>query len=85
MAPVDTPSANCFSCPRDFTAAQMHYAVVQVSKHRHVVVEYSGTTTMLAGNMPCFKTVSEPLRWIEAADLAHKLTNDRRQNEKTFI
>jgi hypothetical protein len=61
----------------------MHYAVVQVSKHRHVVVQYAGTTTALHGDNPTFVTVSAPMKFSDAAELAKTLTAKRLRNKVT--
>lgn len=76
MKPVETPSSDIYQVPRDFSANKMHYGVVQVSKHRHVVVQYSGTTSA-PEYLPCFVIVSEPLKFSEACDLAKELTEKR--------
>ena len=79
MTPFEQPSNNGYSIPRDFPQEKMHYAAVQISKHRYVVVKYAGTTTRLYGELPTFVTVSKPMSFLEAAELAQKFTLERIQ------
>lgn len=72
------PKETCFSVPPEQVSREdLHYATVQVSKHRHVVVEYDGRFLQSILN---FRTVSEPMRYLEACELAEQLTLKRRKN-----
>lgn len=76
MKPTTNPRNNIYTQPRNYSANCMHYAIIQVSKFRYVVAEYSGSS-LTENKLPEFITVTEPLSYPEAKTVADKLTNAR--------
>lgn len=69
----EDPCDCCYIIPLDEKSRDLHYITVQVSKHRHVVAEFRGKTMDTLG----FKVVSDPMRLLDAIDLAKELTKKR--------
>lgn len=70
---IQTPSENIYIRPKDFKEEDLHYAIVQVSKYRYVVLEYQGSLS----NIIDWKIVSKPMSHLNAIDLAKSLKNKR--------
>lgn len=71
------PKSDIWIIPRDYPADCMHYVVVQVSRHRHVVAEYRGGIHQSYGVLPHFEVVSAPMRFVDAELKAVELRESR--------
>lgn len=78
---VDQPRSVATEVPVDHPRECMHYAVVRISKYRHIVAEYRGPVPRFGSDsvvmLPTFAAVSGPLRYTQACVEAQRLARRR--------